>query len=470
MVQLIRSAFQQFLQQSKISIFPASGLVVVAAWIVVCLVSRNPDTDTLPVFLACALIITVCSGLVVWKKHLSGQRIAFKWILLTALLLRLISLVGEPLFEDDYYRYMWDGYQTATTQDPYTVAPGYYFDQDVPEIFEPVLSLINYPDVATVYGPVTQWVFAIGYYISAAEVWPLQLMALIADLLVLCLLYKLGAGNALLLYAWSPLILKEFSLTAHPDIYAILLMLISVFFAYKRLAVLAGITIGLAFGSKVFAILVIPYLVTSGWLLKQWVTFSAALITTLAGITFWYGSIGIWVPDGLQAMADDWLFNAPLYTLLLNRLEFTFIKLMLASLFIVFVLCAFCRRLFYRPFSKYQLSDKTTSDTSWQSSAGAFRGDWLYALFLLSIPALNAWYVTWILPFAVLYPRWWSWTASYAVLLSYWWGGYIGATGFDSQRVSPTVMAIEYSIAIIIPLLAMMLNWYQLKRREGTVA
>ena len=468
MVQPISTGFRHFPQHSKNLIFPALGLVVTAAWIVVCLVSKQPGKSTLPVFLACALVIIVCSGLAVWKHHLTGKRIAFKWILLSAVLLRLISLFGEPLFEDDYYRYMWDGYQTATTHDPYTQAPAAFFDQDVPEVFEPVLSLINYSDLATVYGPVTQWVFAIGYHVSAAEVWPLQLMAAIADLLVLCLLYRLGAGNALLLYAWSPLLLKEFSLTAHPDIYAILLMLIGVFFAYRQLAVLAGIAIALAFGCKVFAILVIPWLVTSGWRAKQWATFSVALIATLSLITLWYGSINIWIPEGLKAMADNWLFNAPLYSLLLNWLEFHIIKLLLALLFIAFATTAFCYRQFYRDTSAFQTTDNVFQrpEKPWLLSAGAFRGDWLYALFLLSIPALNPWYVAWVLPFAVLFPRWWSWTASYAVLLSYWYGGYIGATGLESQRVSSTVMAIEYSIVIIIPFLA----WALMKRREDTVA
>jgi len=197
------------------SLFSLTALL----WASISISSRQPSSTALIQFLLSTGAMMLCGAIVVWYYESHNQKIAFRWIFISALILRLISLLGEPLFEDDYFRYMWDGFQTATTGDPYTFAPAVFFDQDIPEVFEPILSFINYPDIATVYGPVSQWIFAFGYLVEAGEIWPLQLMATVADMWVLYVLFKMGAGNILLLYAWSPLLLKEFSLTAHPDIY-----------------------------------------------------------------------------------------------------------------------------------------------------------------------------------------------------------------------------------------------------------
>jgi len=89
----------------------------------------------------------------------------------------------------------------------------------------------------------------------------------------------------------------------------------------------------------------------------------------------------------------------------------------------------------------------------WIHSRASFRGDWLFALFLLALPVINPWYVAWVLPFATLYPRWWAWTASYAILLSYWYGSNVGAIGVDSLQLPLSVLAIEYALIVFIPTL-----------------
>jgi len=417
--------------------------LTVMMWAGICLISRKPGSTALLQFLFCAAVMMLCSAVVLWHCNKTSQKIAFRWIFITALILRLMSLLGDPLFEDDYFRYLWDGFQTATTNDPYSLAPSVFFDRDVPEIFEPILSLINYPDIATVYGPVSEWFFALGYLIAPAEIWPLQLLASIADMVVLCVLFKMGAGNALLLYAWSPLLLKEFSLTAHPDIYAILFMVLSCWAVYLNRALLAGAALALACGSKVFAILVLPYLLTRGWSFRNWGMFGLAFAASLIAITACFGSITIWVPEGLMAMADSWLFNAPLYLMLLNVLPFQTIKLLLLSLFLVYGLITAWRRL--------TSLAQSTSTNGWIHTPAAFRGDWLYALFLLCLPVVNPWYVAWLLPFAVLTPRYWSWTASYAVLLSYWYG--INTDNAGTEQLSAIVVAIEYGLIVALPVL-----------------
>ncbi len=431
------------------TVFLIALFIVISAWAGVCFLSRQPSGSALLQFLLLALLMVVTTLVVLWHCQNTAFKLPFRWILVTAIVLRLMSVAGDPLFEDDFYRYLWDGYQTATTNDPYSHAPEKYFDEDVPEVFETILSYINYPAIATVYGPVVQWVFALAYQIAPGEVWPLQLMSAIADVVVICLLSRLGAGNALLLYAWSPLILKEYSLTAHPDVFSVALVFISIVAAYRQRAVLAGLVLGLALGAKIFALLVVPFIFFRTWAIGYWWRLGSATLLSLALITLWFGTIKIWVPDGLLAMAESWLFNSPLYYLLLPALSFSSIKMMLLASFVLYVIVVFFRR-FYKARSTRPSDDD--KQQQWAKSPASFRGDWLFALFLLCLPVINPWYVTWLLPFATLYPRWWSWTASYTILLSYWYGSNVGAIGSDSLQLPVGVLVLEYALVLLVPL------------------
>ena len=163
---------RRFYRVSPNFVLFATSFAAVLCWLAICLISRNPGTHALMQVLFCAFVMIASAATALARFHRDQLTIPLGWIFTTAIILRLLSLTGEPLFEDDYFRYLWDGYQTVTTQDPYSLPPEAFFDRDVPEPFKPILSLINYPEIATVYGPVTQWIFATGYLLEAASVRP----------------------------------------------------------------------------------------------------------------------------------------------------------------------------------------------------------------------------------------------------------------------------------------------------------
>ena len=77
-------------------------------------------------------------------------------MILWAVVFRLCGFAGGPFFEDDFFRYLWDGYRFATTGTPYGIAPEAFFvDPGVPAALVPVLDRINNPDLPTIYGPTT---------------------------------------------------------------------------------------------------------------------------------------------------------------------------------------------------------------------------------------------------------------------------------------------------------------------------
>ncbi|MGB5707210.1 MAG: hypothetical protein WBM41_10270 [Arenicellales bacterium] len=411
--------------------------------------SHQDHSVDLSVFLSISLICTALAVLVVWQYSVQKRQIPFIWILCSAILFRAIGVTGQPLFADDFYRYLWDGYRTAVSGDPYSLPPSWFFAKEaVSTRFEHILSNINYPDIATVYGPVCQWIFAAAYFLSPGEIWPLQWFAALADIGILLLLRLMCRHNALLLYAWSPLLIKEFAFTAHPDILAVFMTMAAIQFRFLGRPALVGIFIGLACGIKIFALLLAPFLLVVRKDFKKSITGSVSFILTLVLITWWYGTLEVWAPAGLVEMADNWLFNAPLYLLLTTWMSLQSAK---AILLISFALLYGIWLIQYYK----RVGSTTGSSDDRELRYLPIRADYLYAVFLLCIPVLNPWYLAWVLPFAVLYPSRWAWTAGTAVFLAYVTGIYTGDPSLGLHQQPLTVIVIEFGAIGI----ALLVDW-----------
>ena len=154
---------------------------------------------------------------------------------------------------------------------------------------------------------------------------------------------------------------------------------------------------------------------------------------------------------------------------MLPVLGFSEIKVLLLFGFVVYGGIAFYRRIRIGPaeFAASGLA-KHQYRHQWNLSRAAFRGDWLFGLFLLSLPVINPWYVPWMLPFATLFPGWWCWTASYFILLSYWYGSNVGAIGADSLQLPISVLVVEYGLIVLIPTTVWLLWWLKSRHSKPT--
>lgn len=374
-----------------------------------------------------------CAFLSFWVfyyHHKNNVPVSVSALLFWALCFRLIGVAGFPILEDDFYRYLWDGRTWVETGSPYRLAPSHFFGTDnLSEKFEGILDHINYPYVATVYGPVCQWVFAFSYWLAPGELWPLQLIFALLDFGLILLLLRVAPAKWVLLYAWCPLVIKEFAYSAHTDILGIFFMFAAIIARQWSRLKIAALLLSLAVGSKVFAIILVPLLLGFRW--RAWLVFGAGILA----ITATFLSIDPWFPEGLGEMASQWLFNAPIYMLLLPYLPAVWIKLLLLSAFSI-AWCVFAWRFL---FSRQTLIP---------------RGDWLFGLMLLCLPVANAWYLAWLLPFAVIFPSRWAWVASISVLLCY------AIPVEPDQPLTKIVVGLEYG-AILIAL------FYDLTRPLG---
>ena len=124
------------------------------------------------------------------------------------------------------------------------------------------------------------------------------------------------------------------------------------------------------------------------------------------------------------------MFNAPFYYLANTHLPFAVTKTVLLSLFAITAITYFS----YHYLRRQHLP---------------VRIDLLYGLFFLCIPAINPWYLVWLLPFAVIYPSCWAWTASIVIFLAYVTGINLSNSELALYQHSHWILILEFSLILI---------------------
>ena len=421
-----------------------AGLVCAVAYGILAWLSVHPEFLSLWEFYA-LLALSFVATLVVFGFSSVAALTPFR-ILFWALCFRVIGVLGNPLWESDFFRYLWDGYLFFEAGSPYGIAPSDFFgDGSIPEQFRQLLARINYPNVPTIYAPTVEYTFLLGHVIAPAKIWPLQLLYVAVDMALILLLLKLVSLKQadirwVLLYAWSPLVIKELAFTAHPDGLGAMLLVGALYGRYRQQFTLAAVALGLSVGAKVFALLLVPFVL---WRmrLRYWVLFAITLLA-LYGPFIWRGASDI---SGLMIFVRAWQFNSSIYGVMLQWLDPLSVKLLLGVGFLVIYM-----RLFWLH----------SQNSMWKIP----RGDIIFGVFFLVAPVVNAWYLLWLLPFAVLYPSLWSWTFSVSVMLSYAIGVNLGSTQYEPFELPLWVYLMEYGAVLAACLLE---YWYRKVYAKG---
>ena len=422
-----------YLQQHKSLLI--SGLLSTIVYIYLALGSQAyGDINLQQLLISATFCMLTC--LITWSHYYrNNKQIHLGTVLGFAILFRFLGVCTFPILEDDIYRYLWDGRATVELGSPYGFSPATFFDSnDINFKFESILGLINYPEVATIYGPSSQLLFALAYKISPGEIWPLQMLFACADITLLFVLIKLTKPLALLLYAWSPLIIKEIAITAHPDGVGALLLILAFLTYQRRNWYFTGVLLALAIGVKVFAFMLIPFLLGFKW--RGWLAFIVtATLIALPFVNFTtineLGNelLSVWLPIGLKEMGSSWLFNAPLYLIFSKWFAITNIKLTLLTL-----LALGCATYYF-----YVIKNWPTK---------IIRGDLLFAALFICAPAFNPWYLAWLLPFAAIYPSVWAWAASYSLFFAYASGINLPNSELDSYEQPYWLVMFEFAFIL----------------------
>ena len=294
------------------------------------------------------------------------------------------------LFDDDIWRYLWDAHISATGGNPFVVAPA-----DSPEVgsgrpdWESIRENINYAHVPTIYPPLAQFVFRMAYWLAPGSVLAMKLVVAGFDLLAYALiLLTLSARkqplSAGILYGWNPLVVKVFAGSGHIDAVLVAFLAATGYFLARRKFTVASVSLGLAIAAKFAPVVLLPFLARRvGW----WRTAAAGLTAIACYLPFLGAKAHLF--SGLSAFSSGWQFNSSLFRLFFYATRLFFSRPDVPAR----VLCgiAFAAALY----AVYRRDDGAVE--SFPRVAV-----WALGLVLLCSPVVDPWYVTWLLPFAVI--------------------------------------------------------------------
>jgi hypothetical protein len=323
------------------------------------------------------------------------------------LLFRALMLPTPVYLSSDLYRYLWDGRVQLAGVNPYRYAPNalelaYLRDGEVhPHI--------NRPTARTIYPPASQWLFALAAALAPSSVvgWRLVLLLFEAAtvVLLLALLRRLGAPpTAIIVYAWSPLVVFEGAQAGHVEVAVIFLVLLGLLLRQTGSSALAGAALGLAVLVKFYPIVLLP-----AWSRREDWRFPAATAATVGlgylpyAAALGAGALGF-LPEYFASSEDH---NIGLRALLTYPFGFTGEVARGVAIALAFAAMAATVVVIGR-------SARHDVRGLWRASALAV------GAYLLLVPtAMHPWYVMWIVPFLCVRPSpAWLWFSG-AVTLSY---------------------------------------------------
>jgi hypothetical protein len=215
-------------------------------------------------------------------------------ILCVAVVLRAIAMWAPANLTTDGLRYVWDGRIQLAGFNPYLWVPA---DPALSHLRDAVIYPgINLKETAvTIYPPLAEMLFMAANAISDS-LRGIQIVMAVAEgvtmVALLALLKSLGMPRErVLIYAWHPLPLWEFSGMAHIDGAAIALLMLAVLAAVRQWQGVAGGLLGAAFATKYFPVVLMPAL----WRRGTW-AMPIAFVVTVAALYLpyaWRAGIGV---------------------------------------------------------------------------------------------------------------------------------------------------------------------------------
>ena len=342
------------------------------------------------------------SAAVAWASWRGSGHYRANAIIGWAIAMRVIAAFTPAFFEDDYFRFLWDGYRTLVDGNPYAHAPADYFAtfNGSPALQE-VLSSINHPQVATIYGPALQHCFALAAVIDPGALWPWKMIVCIVDMGVVALLVR-TFGQRALLYAWSPLVVHEIAVAAHPDGLLGALLLLAFLAARRRQLWWLAVFVGTAAAMKVHTVLALPFLLlaAANKLNARFCLGALAAISVYAihWIPYLDGFANAW--QSFATFAREWQFNALGFSL------FSWLPSPIARVLSMIVTAALIVAAWAWQF-RYRAERLATALVM------------AFGALLFFSPVINPWYLLWLLPLACAPRLVTPWAAASLLPLSY---------------------------------------------------
>lgn len=293
--------------------FGSAGIALELIWVATC--SLGPLREhTAPFLILMGLAFMLC----IWTFfRLPVQSRQAIWIVLGfALLFRLTVLVAPPYQSEDVYRYLWDARIASHGISPYAYPP------DAPELEQlhddRIYPMINSKSYISAYPPVSQILFRCSFALFGGSATAMKAVFSSLEFLSLLIAWKLlslwkQSVQPLLLAAWHPFFIFEFSASGHSDSTVMFLVLLSIYLLCRNRKGWAMVSYAGAVLAKLHPALWFPlYLRRAGW--------KPAIAGFLAGLglVFLYFDPGSWLRylNSLKLYFRLFEFNASIHYLI----------------------------------------------------------------------------------------------------------------------------------------------------------
>ena len=338
------------------------------------------------------------------------------------------------LYDQDLWRYLWEGHVWASGFNPYAQAPEdpvldsiVEADEAQGEVWSEIRDRVTYPEIPALYPPLAQMAFRVSHATFPGSVigWKawMVLFECVSGLFVLLTLRRLEQPVAagLLLFAWNPLLIKSFAGSGHYDAIVVLTLSIFIYALVNGQRILAHFALGFSLLAKFVPIILFFLLQPVLW------TGTAALFSVilLGYIPFLDGISGVMFSTA-ATFAREWRFNGGPYLLFE-----TFFGVKAAMLSYVTVVVGVIY--LFRKYRNRNIHENLRSLL------------WVLGLSIVVSPVVDPWYITWLLPLAcVVRDRVWL---AYSGIVFF--AFFIMFDGVER----PWILAVEYLALILVGLL-----------------
>ncbi len=235
-------------------------------------------------------------------------------VIAAAILFRLAVFWLPPVLSDDAYRYVWDGVVQAEGYNPYLYVPA---DAELAPLHdEPIFDDLNSEAYYSVYPPASQLIFRVGAFFYGygwvASYFVIKAILALMELAAVLVLARLLRPEALLLYAWNPIVVIGGAAQPHGEAALVLFLSLTLLALRNKRGGWASVWIACAGWVKLYPFLLLPFL----WRRYGWRSFAAG-ITAAAVLAAPYAHPDVLsnVRESLDLYVRYFEFNAgPYYT------------------------------------------------------------------------------------------------------------------------------------------------------------
>ena len=265
-----------------------------------------------------------------WVRRLPAEsgspRKTIFWIILIGILGRLVFLPSNLIQETDPYRYIWDGQTVLAGENPYKHSPEEAFQnrlapaRDITPKIHETFGKINHSGIKTIYPPLAQYLFAVSQTLTPWSFTGWRLMILFAEIgmfiLILGILMKVGMRKEwLILYAWCPLVIKQFSNSLHMDVFAVFFLSLVVWAFVCNKFRLGFLSLALASAVKLFPVVLLPLAFVWVWGIHRKSALQGITIFSLVLLFFYvpFLTASSVLFEGLGRFAGEWRVNESIF-------------------------------------------------------------------------------------------------------------------------------------------------------------